>query len=139
MKKEVLVTIVGLHDSETDNDRVDTVCEGTYGKIGETHVITYEETDEDGMVYKTTMRLREDSLEVTKKGTITSKLLYELGKETVTEYVTPYGALSLEFNTTSIEVKLEDERLLAHVEYAMGICGAHHADSRIDIKVENKQ
>lgn len=139
MKKEVLVTIVGLHDSETDNDRVDTVCEGTYGKIGETHVITYEESDEEGMLYTTTMRLRDDYLEVTKKGTITSKLVYELGKETVTEYVTPYGALSLEFNTKLIEIMDEDEKICAHVEYAMGICGAHHADCRIDIKIENKQ
>ncbi len=139
MKKEVLVTIVGLHDSETDNDRVDTVCEGTYGKIGETHVITYEESDEEGMLYRTTMRLRDDYLEVTKKGTITSKLVYELGKETVTEYVTPYGALSLEFNTKLIEIMDEDEKICAHVEYAMGICGAHHADCRIDIKIENKQ
>lgn len=139
MKKEVLVTIVGLHDSETDNDRVDTICEGTYGKIGETHVIVYKETDEDGMEYQTTMRLRDDYLEVTKKGTITSKLVYELGRETVTEYVTPYGALSLEFNTTSIEVIEDAECMRAHVEYAMGICGAHHADCRIDIKIENKQ
>lgn len=139
MKKEVLVTIVGLHDSETDNDRVDTVCEGTYGKIGETHVVTYDELDEEGMLYRTTMRLRDDYLEVTKKGTITSKLVYELGKETVTEYVTPYGALSLEFNTKLIEIMDEDEKICAHVEYAMGICGAHHADCRIDIKIENKQ
>lgn len=138
MNKEVKITIIGLHSSEQDNDQIDTICDGTYGKIGETHVITYEETDEDGVVYKSTLRIKEGSIEVTKKGTMTSKLVYELGRQTVTEYNTPYGAISLEFDTTVLNVEETEDKLTAYVEYGMGICGAHHADCKIDIRIENR-
>lgn len=139
MKKEVLITIVGLHNSDSDSDKIDTICDGTYGKLGETHVVTYEETDEDGVVYKTTLRLRDGYLEVTKKGTITSKLVYEKDRKTVTEYNTPYGAISLEFDTKIFEVSESEDELIAHVEYSMGICGAHHADCCIDINIKNRE
>lgn len=140
MNKNVLVSIIGLHNTDNkDNDsEIETKSQGIYGNINGSEVVVYEEKDDDNNVYRTTLRFRAGYLEVNRAGAAGSKMVFVLGDKTSTEYNTPYGALSLEFNTKSLDIVRDENSIEIKTEYSMSICGEHHADCVIRINIENE-
>lgn len=139
MTKEVMVTITGFHMVDEEEDAVEMVHIGEYYLRNGTHYILYDELLEGITVpVKNVIKIKENCLEVQKKGPVTAKLVFEVGKGQSCTYAIPYGSFLLETYTTSVQIQDEEEKLEARAVYELSINGIHCADSDIRVTVQSK-
>ena len=134
MAKDVLVSVKGTQFIDGEKDSVEVITSGTwYEKNGKQYLL-YEETYE-GMqaTTKNTVKITPELVEVTKKGAISSKMVYELGKQHNTDYVTPMGLIVLGVTTKDIFVEANAEKLHMELRYAMEMNGQFVSDSILEI------
>ena len=134
MVKDVLVSVKGTQFIDGEKDTVEVITSGTwYEKNGKQYLL-YEETYE-GMqaTTKNTVKITPELVEVTKKGAISSKMVYELGKQHMSDYVTPMGLIVLGVTTKDIFVEANAEKLHMELRYAMEMNGQFVSDSILEI------
>ena len=139
MAKDVLVSVKGTQFIDGEKDSVEVITSGTwYEKNGKQYLL-YEETYE-GMqaTTKNTVKITPELVEVTKKGAISSKMVYELGKQHMSDYVTPMGLIVLGVTTKDIFVEANAEKLHMELRYAMEMNGEFVADCNIHINIKSK-
>lgn len=145
MTKDVLVSISGLHMAENNMERddgpVEIISPGTYFFKDGTHYIFFEEMEEGfSEVTKTQIRLKgTESLEVTKRGTCNTHMIFERNKNNRCYYKTPYGQLNLGISTGNIAVDVTEDDIDIRAEYALDINYEPLADCAIRIHVQAKE
>lgn len=142
MEKEVLLRIKGLQfeqgASEEEMDQIETICPGEYYYRNDAHFLLYEELVEGFEVpIKNMIKCKEHEIIITKKGPLQVQMVFEEGKKTLTEYGTPYGRIMIGLDTTSIEVKEEEDELIIHIQYGLEANYQFVADCDITIKAES--
>ena len=83
--------------------------------------IFYEEAEgqEPEAVCRNLIKIEGSVLEVTKRGPISSRMVFEAGKLHRTDYATPYGTLRLEVSTRRLTLSLQEDGAEAHLEYTL--------------------
>ena len=96
MKKEILLSIAGLHMIEEEDGNVEVVTAGDYYNRNGKHYVVYDEVVEglSGHI-SNIIKIGDNSLEVMKRGLTNTRMIFEKGKKTLTRYQTPYGILDL--------------------------------------------
>ena len=117
----VIVTVTGSGEL-SDGEKIVTTAPGRlYNKSGKKYII-YELPDENvpGQLVKHTLILRKTSLEIGKSAPgLKTRILYETGKRTETDYATPHGLITLSFYTESFAAEENDESLFIELTYAI--------------------
>ena len=139
MAKDVLVSVKGTQVIDGDSDSVEVITSGTwYEKNGKQYLL-YEETYEQMQVTtKNTLKITPDLVEVSKKGAISSKMVYERGKKHMSNYTTPMGLIVLGITTKDIFVEADAEKLQVEIRYAMEMNGQFVSESRLEIQATVK-
>lgn len=134
MAKDVLLSVKGTQVIDGEKDTVEVITAGTwYEKNGKQYLV-YEETYEEMQVTtKNTVKISPDLVEVTKKGAISSKMIYERGKQHMSNYVTPMGLIVLGITTKDIFVEANAEKLQVEIEYAMEMNGQFVSNSTLSM------
>lgn len=140
MKREVTVSIRGIHSSEGD-DSVEVVSMGDMlekdGKI----YVSYEEASDEGddcQIVKSLMKVKPEQVEIIKKGPAETHMIFVEGKDTMSYYSTPFGELEVVIHTHRLErVELENGFQIL-LEYALEVNAAHMSDCNVDIRVNWK-
>ncbi|MCD7832788.1 MAG: DUF1934 domain-containing protein [Lachnospiraceae bacterium] len=148
MTKDVWVSVKGLHhvkgagnDSAEDvqDDEVEVFSPGTYHLRNGKHYVEYEEMDEEsGEVMKNRITLRDRHLEVLRRGTVYTKMIFEENSKNVSWYNTPAGNLLAGFDVGAMQVSESEELIEITVEYALELNYEHVSDSRIRIRIMTK-
>ena len=111
MTKDVLVTISGLQvmQQESGMEPVDLIAPGDYYKKNGRHYVIYDEIMEgfEG-VTKNIIKIRDDCVDITKKGLTNVHMVFEKDKQNMTCYETPFGSLMVGINAKSIHVREEE-------------------------------
>ncbi len=130
MAKDVLLSVKGTQVIDGEKDSVEVITGGTwYEKNGKQYLV-YEETYEEMQVTtKNTVKITPELIEVTKKGAITTKMVYELGKKHMSNYMTPMGLIVLGITTKDIFVEAGAEKLAVEIHYAMEMNGQFVSNS----------
>ena len=139
-KEDVLISIRGLHAmSESPKDDIEVIFPGVCKKMGDTWYVQYTEPIEgmNGEI-RNLIKLRPQSIEVTKKGLTSTHLIFEPGKRTVTWYETPLGSLVLGITATDVSLRETENELNASAVYTLEVEGEHTADCVISIRVADK-
>lgn len=125
MKKDVIISICGLQQSENDAaDPITLVTAGRYYRRNGHYYISYEESELTGMAgTKTTLKVDGDTVRVIRTGLYPSELLFEQGKQNMSLYHTDFGDLSVVVSTQQIQNTLTDEGGDLDVRYAVEIAG----------------
>ena len=134
MAKDVLVSVKGTQFIDGEKDTVEVITSGTwYEKNGKQYLL-YEETYEGMQVTtKNTVKITPEIVEVTKKGAISSRMVYELGKQHMSDYTTPMGLIVLGITTKDIFVEADQDKLHLELKYAMEMNGQFVSDSILEI------
>jgi len=134
MAKDVLVSVKGTQFIDGEKDSVEVITSGTwYEKNGKQYLL-YEETYEGMQVTtKNTVKITPEIVEVTKKGAISSRMVYELGKQHMSDYTTPMGLIVLGITTKDIFVEADKDKLHLELKYAMEMNGQFVSDSILEI------
>ena len=124
MAKDVLVSVKGTQYMDSESGSIEVITSGTWYEKNGKQYLMYEETYEEMQVTtKNTVKITPELIEVTKKGAIASKMIYELGKKHMSNYMTPMGLIVLGITTKDIFVEADAEKLQAEIRYAMEMNG----------------
>ena len=124
MAKDVLVSVKGTQLVDNESDSIEVITSGTWYEKNGKQYLMYEETYEEMQVTtKNSVKITPELIEVTKKGAISSKMIYELGKKHMSNYMTPMGLIVLGITTKDIFVEADSEKLQAEIRYAIEMNG----------------
>ena len=143
MTKDVLLKISGLQfaaeQDDSDLEPVEIIAPGQYYYKNGKHYIFYDEFMEGfDSVTKNVLKLKEDCLEITKKGTANVHMVFEKDKKNMTCYTTPFGSLMMGIDAKDITVEETDGQINAQVEYALDVNYEHLANCKIRLQVQSK-
>lgn len=138
MTKNVIISLMGLqYVAEEADAPIEIINFGQYYKKGEKHYLLYEDTNENGAPVKCRIKVSKDELELQKRDSLHTKLLFVPGEEYFTNYETPYGSVLVGVSTQSLELLEEEEFLRAKLRYGLEINNERTADCTLVLKVQS--
>lgn len=138
-KKEVLISIAGLHDGGEETDTVDMVALGEYYFRNGKHYLIYEDMPDDssGGIVQNTMKLSREEAVLIKRKAVSAQMVFRPGARSETHYSTPAGRLHIGLHTRELLLEEAEDALHAEIRYSMDMNGEHISDSKIVIDVKN--
>ena len=140
MDERVFVSIKGLHfasgvqdsdsDGSEDEEVIETVNTGRYKRSGE---------NEDKPCSNLIKITPDGTVEITKKGYVTTHFSFVPGERTTTYYETPYGGIYLGINSKNIVIERSDERIYAGIEYTLELNHEIISESSVEIEISSKK
>ena len=123
-RKRVLVSITGSRMSETDNDSLELITEGSYSHEGDTYTIEYEESALSGMEgTKTIISVQGPVMSMERIGAYNSHFFFEDGKFFRGSYATPLGNVELGMFPTLLDYRFHDQEGRLDLEYQLELDG----------------
>ena len=140
MTKEILLSIAGLHLADGEDGNIEVVTAGDYYNRGWKHYILYDEVTE-GMDGHTSnvIKIGEDSLEITKKGLLNTRLVVEKGKSHRTVYQTPLGDIELSLTGQELTVTETEERIDIRAEYVLAVNEENLSECTIEMNIRPRE
>lgn len=142
MTRDVLVTISGLQvmQQESGVEPVDLITPGDYYKKNDKHYVIFDEVMEgfEG-VTKNIIKIREDCVDITKKGFTNVHMVFEKDKQNMTCYETPFGSLMVGINAKSIQLLEKENDIFLDLEYSLEVNYEHLADCNIKMEIQSKE
>lgn len=143
MTKDVIISIKGLQFEATADEKgepVEIVTVGEYYNKNGKHYILYDEVMEGFTgITKNTVKISEQSLDITKKGVTNVHMAFEENKKNITCYNTPYGSLMIGIDARDVNIAENDDNIDIKVKYALDVNYEHLADCTIMINVKSKE
>ena len=144
--KDVMLKITGTSTSnlpgeEGKKDVVEFVTEGKLGKLGKSTLIVYPEAIDTVMEGVTTYITISPNMVKVKRSyneTEESFMEFQTGKRFESQYLTPYGAFSMELLTNKIS-KFDDEKQNLKIDYNVSLRGLSQSRNTLDIQVLGKE
>lgn len=140
MDKDVFVTIKGIHTTNNDSDNTEILIPGEYYFRNNKHFICYEEVSEsNGEKSKSVMKISNNMVELIKRGSGSSHLIFEKDKKNYSLYNTGMGNLYLGVDTSDIQmITSEDERRIdVKINYSLEINQQKVSDCEVSIVVSS--
>ena len=123
MEKNVIITLIGMQVNEgMAPDMMELVTEGEYSKKGDSHYITYQESETTGLEgATTTVMATGDVITLIRDGTVNSQFIFERGKKFMSHYDTNYGAFTVDIMARNVEVDIGEHGGNIRLGYEMAI------------------
>ena len=140
MNKDVTIKIKGVQ-KYSEEERVETVTEAAaeyYFRNGGHFVKFEEEAEGFTETSKCLLKVRDDLIEMTKKGLVDSHMIFEEGKLHTTNYKTPFGVTMMGVQTKHVHIFEEENALAIQIEYALEAQEEHMADCSIRIMIKSR-
>lgn len=136
MKVQMKLSITGSHQEihSGEKEEIKITADASYLEKDGVHYIFYDEQQEGALIKNRVVIIPEVSVEIIKRGAISSDMLLYLNKKLETEYRTPFVTMDMSFDTKYLEFEVSEEKLYLKVEYIMGIEGQDHAKCSVLIK-----
>lgn len=135
MNENVLVSVSGIQLTIDGENPVEIISRGRYYKKNGKSYIKYKEIDEDNEETDCMIKLSDSRLEITKKGKAKSCMLFELNRNCMTPYETPFGTLMMGITTTDMVILEDDDAIVVKVRYMLDINYSFVSECTVDIKV----
>ena len=98
------------------------------------HYLLYEEYENDENTKTSNMiKFNNDIVEITRKGQVDGKLIFQENQKKQSLYSTPMGDLLIEVLTKEIEVSDDDDDVNLKIKYQIHVDGNKVSDNEIDI------
>lgn len=120
----VKITIQGTqHD--ISEETTEATYSGCYRFLSGKHIITYDEyfEEEGTLPSKNTnlIKIDSDSIQITKKGTVTTQMYFENGKKHFGTYQTPFGTFDMMLYTNQLTLQKTEQIISATINYELSL------------------
>ncbi len=142
MTNDVLISVKGTQMIDNEDDSIEIITTGTWHEKNGKHFIRYDEAIEGLDVPAHNMvKIQPGLVEVTKKGAIESRMVFEPGKKHMASYHIPMGLLMLGITTAGIEVDLDQnpERIQVRIRYSLEMNGQYVSDCAMEISARVRE
>ena len=134
MDENVVIKISGLQIVENTGDNVEVIAKGKHYLKKDKHYLLYEEYENDENTKTSNMiKFNNDIVEITRKGQVDWKLIFQENQKKQSLYSTPMGDLLIEVLTKEIEVSDDDDDVNLKIKYQIHVDGNKVSDNEIDI------
>lgn len=106
----------------------------SYEKKGILYVI-YKESLDENIKVSTMLKITKDSLTLTRTGNVKQQQFFCSGKESISDYMTPYGNLKMKVKTHRLEINSGIIQEIK-IDYALYINNDWQSDNKLVIKLE---
>lgn len=107
-----------------EEERMELTVSGLYSFQNGKHFVIYDEDDGEGNVTRNTVKIYQDSFEVTKRGAAAAHMVFQPGRRTESWYDTPYGRIAMAFQVREVRIAVETAaRLKAEASYILEMNG----------------
>lgn len=142
MTKEILLTISGLQFAAQEDGRgepVEVITPADYYKRNDKHYVMYDEVMEgfDGTT-QNIIKVKQDCLDITKKGVANVHMMFEKNKKNVTYYYTPFGSLLIGIDAKQVDVAETEENINIQVNYDLEVNYEFLANCNITMNIKAK-
>ena len=128
MTKEVMVTLSGLQLGDSGEDTVETVHIGEYYEKNGVHYLFFDELLEGHKTpIRNMLKLRNEKLEVRKRGPVSAELVFEEGEVTESAYNIPYGSFLVGVHTKGVCLVPSSSRNIRY--FSLSLHPSHEARS----------
>ena len=140
MEKEVLISIKSSQSMGGEEaEPTELITLGNYACRGGLKKFSYMESAITGLEgTKTEFLIRSEEVVMNRTGSITGRMVFNLGKKHSFLYGTPYGTLALGINTNSIDVRLDERGGSVELAYDLDFENALLSRNRISITIKEK-
>ena len=136
MNNNVLIKISGLQMVDDTGDNVESMSAGKYYLKNDKHYVLYEDMDdENDEITKNTIKFNSETVEVTRKGLVTGKLVFKNGKNNQSLYSTPFGDLLMDVYTKDILLEEKEDNIDLKIDYELYANNSKVSDSIININI----
>ena len=140
MTKDVLITIRGVHTVDEEDNDVEMIVRGDYYQKNGKHYVLYEELIEGFKEpVKNIIKITSTSMDITKKGTAITHMLFEKNRKNMSYYGTPFGNLLVGIDAKEIKVEEKEHCIDVQIDYALEVNYEHLADCTIKMKIASKE
>ena len=125
MTKDVLISVSGMQfGPETNGEQIEVITKGNYYKKKDKHYLLYDEVMEgmDG-VKKNLIRFDSKVFQLTKSGVTNVNMLFEENKRNITNYITPFGSITIGVDAHNIDVEETKDQIRIKIDYALDVNG----------------
>ena len=130
MNNNVLIKISGLQMVDDTGDNVESMSAVKYYLKKDKHYVLYEDMDdENDEITKNTIKFNSETVEVTRKGLVTGKLVFKKGKNNQSLYSTPFGDLLMEV------YEEKEDNIDLKIDYELYANNSKVSDSIININI----
>lgn len=135
MKKDVLITISGLQPEVQGDEPIEMTAVGTCISKEGAWYLFYEEED-DGRPSKCRIKASAEGVEMTKDGSVKTRLVFSPGLVNETVYSTPYGDIDMKMLTKTLVFPPTEDVLEVELIYELGLNGEFVSNCELKILVE---
>lgn len=104
-----------------------------FEKNGSLYLLYEDPPGEEGAAARNRIRLKGSVLELTKRGGVSTRMVFEPGMEYLTDYATPYGCLKMGILTHALEAVLEESQIHIELRYSLVSDGVPLSDCAMTI------
>lgn len=126
MRENVIISIKA-HQlyQEQEPDCMELVSAGTLEQTNDGYIISYQESELTGMEGTTTvLQVEQGQVTLLRQGEVNSIMVFEEGRQHVSVYDTPAGALAISVNTRRLRSELNDQGGDIEIQYSIDIDSA---------------
>ncbi len=121
MKKDIRIKITGSHSQAGTNSEPEVTELETTGvlfeKDGSTYIKYKEYMDDTDIPVENLLKFDENSLQLTKRGSINSVMAFNREKSCAVHYITPVGPVNMNIFTEEYNIKNTDEGCNIDIQY----------------------
>ncbi|MBE5926488.1 MAG: DUF1934 domain-containing protein [Lachnospiraceae bacterium] len=140
MQKDIIISINGLHNSDSQEDSVEMIAPGKYYNKNGKHYIMYEEVSEEANeVYKSTIKVNDNVIEVIRNGSTNEHLVFEEGKKNISYYNTPFGNMLIGITTNKIDINDNSDEMNLSIDYSLEVNYEPLSDCNMTINIKSKE
>lgn len=141
MKTDVKISIRGIQNNVKD-DSVEVVSLGEMYEKDDLICVSYEEGADaaSGMdcdIINSLLKIHPNQVEMIKKGSAETHMVFVQDKDTISYYSTPFGEMEVTIHTNKLERLDTENGFQIFLNYALEINTAHVSDCNVDIRVEH--
>ena len=138
MEKQVLITVDSvMDDMNGGNNALSLVTEGRLSVENNEYVLSYEESQVTGLNGTTTIiRAARDSVTLIRHGSVSSMMLFEVGKTHLTDYQTSYGSIMLGITARKVDFDMNEGGGHINVDYIVEYNRAYGGRNSISVKIQ---
>ena len=140
MCENVIISIKShqIYD-EQEPDCIELVSAGTFEQTAEGYTITYQESELTGLEGTlTTFQIEPERITLLRVGEYNSQMVFQAGRQHLSLYDTPYGALSVGVRTKRLHSRLDPSGGDIEIGYAIEIDHTAAGENHFCIQVKQK-
>ena len=139
MTENVLVTIKGLQFDAVDETVIEVINIGRFRQINNKIYLKYDElVENETRLTSNLIKIDGGSIEITKKGTVSTHMRFCANEKTVSLYNTPFGSFSLGIFTRSVEIDKQEDVINILIDYSLEVEEKQISDCKVGICIKTQ-